>query len=75
MATETTVRVTCDRCHESHYHGPKRGRPEHIHMTFWSGCSPEWDPGDLCKKCANEFKALLDGFACRIEGDATDDDC
>lgn len=64
MTTETTVKVTCDRCEETHYEGPQQGRPEYVRVTFWSADPrPSWDADDLCKSCADEFMKMVCNFA------------
>ena len=61
MATETTVRVTCDRCKDVHFEGLSKDKPQHYHITFWRE-GPGWEPDDLCKECAEHLKDMLRRF-------------
>lgn len=63
MATETTIRVICDRCGDAFYHGPQSDRPDSTaNMTLWSGSRFDWDPKDLCPYCGEGLRAVMDNY-------------
>lgn len=63
MATETTIRVICDRCGDVVYNGPQGDRPSSVaNISLWSGSRFDWDPQDLCPHCGEGLKATMDNY-------------
>lgn len=62
MATETTIRVICDRCGDIVYHGPSDDRPKNtVDMTMW-GSSFDWNPKDLCRYCGEGLLEAMNTY-------------